>query len=214
MEMSEKITGDIFVVRQDMRPGWSCNVTLVFGKDEIGVVDSGYENTPMDLVFPLIKEQGRRLDEVSLIVNTHRDGDHIKGNAILKEGTGAPIAIHELERVAVPTADIVLGETVNLGDRVFKVIHTPGHRPGAICLYEEKNRTLLTGDSVCGTREDLIRMDKNIYLSSMRGLLDLKVELMIMSHPFGPPRRDILRGDEAKQFIEASIEVAVHLEGP
>ena len=212
--MSEQVTGDIFIVRQNMRPGWSCNVTLVFGKESIGVVDSGYENTPMDLVFPLIEEQGRRLDEVSLIVNTHRDGDHIRGNAVLKERTGAPIAIHELEMVAVPTADTKLGETVKLGDRTFKVIHTPGHRPGAICLYDEKDRLLFTGDSVCGTREDLIRMDKEVYISSVRSLLKLDVELMIMSHPFGPPRKDILRGDEVKRFIEASLEIAVNLEVP
>jgi glyoxylase-like metal-dependent hydrolase (beta-lactamase superfamily II) len=162
-------------------------------------------------VFPLIKEQGRRLDEVSIIVNTHRDGDHIRGNSVFKERTGAPIVIHELEMEAVNAADTKLGNKGTLGDRIFKVIHTPGHRPGAICLYDEVRKTLLTGDSVCGTREDLIRMDKNIYINSLRRLLELDVELMIMSHPFGPPGKDILRGDEAKQMIETSLEIAVNL---
>ena len=37
-----------------MRSGWTCNVVLVFGEDAIGVVDTGYENTPEDYVFPLI----------------------------------------------------------------------------------------------------------------------------------------------------------------
>jgi hypothetical protein len=37
------------------------------------------------------------------------------------------------------------------------------------------------------------------------------VELMIMSHPFGPPVKDVLRGDEARQMIEASIEIALNL---
>jgi len=209
--MGEKVTNDIFVVRQEMRPGWTCNVVLVFGEDKIGVVDTGYENTPEDYVFPLIKEQGRRLDEVSIIVNTHRDGDHIRGNTAFKERTGAPIAIHELEMEAVPTADTKLGGNVTLGDRSFKVIHTPGHRPGAVCLYDEGSKILLTGDSVCGARENLIRMDKNIYIDSLKKLLELDVELMIMSHPFAPPGKDILRGDEAKQMIEASIEIAVNL---
>ncbi|MHA2394612.1 MAG: MBL fold metallo-hydrolase [Promethearchaeota archaeon] len=210
--MSEMVTNDIFIVRQEMRPGWTCNVLLVFGRDKIGIVDSGYENTPEDLVFPLIKEQGRRLDEVSIIVNTHRDGDHIRGNQVYKERIRAPIAIHELEMEAVSTADIKLGNKVKLGDRSFKVIHTPGHRPGAICLYDEVNNTLLTGDSVCGTREDLIRMDKNIYINSLRRLLELDVKLMIMSHPFGPPRKDILRNDEVKNMIEESLKIAVNLE--
>jgi glyoxylase-like metal-dependent hydrolase (beta-lactamase superfamily II) len=209
--MVEIVTDDIVVVRQEMRPGWTCNVVLVFGEDKIGVVDTGYENTPEDFVFPLIKEQGRRLDEVSLIVNTHRDGDHIRGNVVFKERTGAPVAIHELEMEAVPTADTKLGDNVTLGDRSFKVIHTPGHRPGAVCLYDEGSKILLTGDSVCGTRENLIRMDKSIYINSLKKLLDIDVELMIMSHPFAPPGKDILRGDEARQMIEASIEVAVNL---
>jgi len=209
--MGEKIYEDLYLVRQEMRPGWTCNVLMVFGEDKIGVVDSGYENTPKDHVFPLIKEQGRRIDEVSIIVNTHRDGDHIKGNAALKEGTGAPIMIHELEMEAVPTADSKLGDSVSLGDRTFKVIHTPGHRPGAVCLYDEGSKLLLTGDSVCGTRENLIRMDKNIYIASLRKLLELDVETMIMSHPFGPMEKDLLRGEEPRQMMEASIEIALNL---
>jgi len=206
------IEDDLYLVRQEMRPGWTCNVVLVFGEDEIGVVDSGYENTPGDHVFPLIEERGRRVDEVSIIVNTHRDGDHIRGNAALKEGTGAPIIIHELEMEAVPSADAMLGDSVSLGDRIFKVIHTPGHRPGAVCLYDEGSRLLLTGDCVCGTRENLIRMDKHIYIESLQRLLGLEVETMVMAHPFGPMGKDILRGDEPRQMIEASIEIAQNLE--
>ena len=134
-----------------------------------------------------------------------------RGNTMFKERTGAPIAIHELEMEAVPTADAKLGDDVTLGDRSFKVIHTPGHRPGAVCLYDEGSKLLLTADSVCGTRENLIRMDKNVYIDSLKRLLELDVELMIMSHPFGPPGKDVLREDEARQMIEASIEVAVNL---
>jgi len=211
-QLAERVKDDLYLVRQEMRPGWTCNVVLVFGEDKIGVVDSGYENTPDDLVFPLIEDRGRRIDEVSTIVNTHRDGDHIRGNAALKERTGASIIIHELEMEAVPTADAKLGDSVTLGDRTFKVIHTPGHRPGAVCLYDEGGRLLLTGDSVCGTRENLIRMDRHIYIDSLRKLLGLDVETMIMSHPFGPPGKDILRGDEPRQMIEASIEIALNIE--
>ena len=209
--MGVMIEDDVYLVRQEMRPGWTCNVVVVFGEDEIGVVDSGMENTPGDFVFPLIEERGRRVDEVSIIVNTHRDGDHIRGNAALKEGTGAPLLIHPLEMEAVPTADAVLGDSVVLGDRTFKVIHTPGHRPGAVCLYDEGSRLLLTGDCVCGTRENLIRMDKHIYIESLQGLLGLEVETMIMSHPFDPMGKDILRGDEPRQMIEASIEIAQNI---
>jgi len=206
----EKIADDLYVIRQEMRPGWYCGVLVVFGCDNIGVIDTGYENTPADYVFPLIREKGRSLDEVKTIVNTHRDGDHIRGNEVLKEKTGATIAVHRLEAEAIPSADIELedGDNVTLGDRIFKVIHTPGHRPGAICLLDEKNRLLVTGDSVCGERRDLIRMEKKIYIDSMRKLLKLKPNLMIMSHPFMPAGRTILRGKEIPEMINASIKIA------
>jgi glyoxylase-like metal-dependent hydrolase (beta-lactamase superfamily II) len=209
--LNEKITEDIFIVRQEMRPGWTYNVVLVFGAEKIGVVDTGFEHTPENLIFPFIKEKGRRLSEVSIIVNTHRDGDHVQGNTIFKERTGAPIYAHELEMEAVPKSDLKLGEYVQLGDRRFKVIHTPGHRPGAVSLYEEDSRILLTGDSVCGTREDLIRMNKNLYINSLKKLLQLNADMMIMSHPFAPPSKDILKGEEIKNMIESSLEIASNL---
>ena len=97
---------------------------------------------------------------------------------------------------------------VRLGDRSFKVMHTPGHRPGTICLIDEENRLLVTGDSVCGEREDLIRMNKQIYIDSLRKLLYVDVDMMIMSHPFMPARKNILKGKEIREMIEASIKIA------
>ncbi len=209
----EIVSDDLYVVKQEMRPGWYCCVTLVFGEKNIGVVDTGYENTPVDHVFPLILKKGRSLDEVNLIVNTHRDGDHVRGNAVFKERTGATIAIHELEHEAVPTADMILrdGDHVKLGDRTFKVIHTPGHRPGSICLIDHEDKLLITGDSVCGERDDLIRMEREVYIASLNRLLSVDAETMIMSHPFQPAGRSTLIGGEIKDMIRASIGVAERL---
>lgn len=206
----EIVSNDLYVVKQEMRPGWYCSVILVFGEKNIGVVDTGYENTPVDHVFPLILGKGRRLDEVDLVVNTHRDGDHVLGNTVFKENTGASIAIHELEFEAVPAADRRLrdGDRVMLGDRSFTIIHTPGHRPGSICLLDQDDRLLITGDSVCGAREDLIRMDKEIYIASLNRLLVVEADTMIMSHPFQPAGKGTLRGDEVKDMVSASLEVA------
>ena len=103
------------------------------------------------------------------------------------------------------------GDTLVLGDRDFKVIHTPGHRPGAICLMDENHRLLVTGDSVCGEREDLIRMDKAIYIESLRKLRGMKANTMIMSHPFMPAGKNSLKGKEIAEMIEASIKVAESL---
>ena len=213
MSSVEKYAEDLYVIRQDMRPGWYCSVLVFFGEENIGIVDTGYENTPEDYVFPLILEKGRALNEIDLVVNTHRDGDHIRGNEVLKENTGAEIAVHKLEADAVPSAVKMLedGDLVKLGDREFLVIHTPGHRPGAICLFDKKQRLLITGDSICGTREDLIRMNKQIYIDSLKMLLEYDASVMIMSHPFGPAGKNILKGREIGEMIEASIEIAENL---
>ena len=213
MENVVEVFDDLYVVTQDMRPGWYCSVFVVLGKDNIGIVDTGYENTLMDYVFPLIQGKGRSLDEVDLIVNTHRDGDHIKGNDVFKEKTGAPIVAHSMAAEAIPSLDRTMedGDVLKLGDRLFKVIHTPGHRPGAVCLLDEENKVMITGDSVCGEREDLIRMDKNIYIDSLKKLLELDVDLMLMSHPFKPAGKNILKGDEIGEMIRASIGIAEKL---
>jgi len=210
----EQAAEDLFIVRQEMRPGWFCNVLVLLGEKNIGIIDTGYENTPEVHVFPLIRERGRSLDEIDLVVNTHRDGDHVRGNPAFKEKTGARIAIHSLETEAVSSADLTFedGDTLRLGDRSFKVIHTPGHRPGAICLLDEEHGLLVTGDSVCGEREDLIRMDKTVYMESLHRLSEIKADTMIMSHPFKPAGKDILKGSEIPEMIEASIKVAESLQ--
>jgi len=213
MENVVEVFDDLYVVTQDMRPGWYCSVFVVLGEDNIGIVDTGYENTLMDYVFPLIQGKGRSLDEVDLIVNTHRDGDHIKGNDVFKEKTGAPIVAHSLAAEAIPSLDRTMedGDVLKLGNRLFKVIHTPGHRPGAVCLLDEEHKVLITGDSVCGEREDLIRMDKNIYIDSLKKLLELDVDMMLMSHPFKPAGKNILKGEEIGEMIRASISIAERL---
>jgi len=213
MENVVEVFDDLYVVKQNMRPGWYCSVFVVLGENNIGIIDTGYENTLMDYVFPLIQEKGRSLGEVDLIVNTHRDGDHIKGNDVFKEKTGAPIVAHSLAAEAIPSLDRTMedGDILKLGDRLFKVIHTPGHRPGAVCLLDEEHKVLITGDSVCGEREDLIRMDKNIYIDSLKKLLELDVDLMLMSHPFKPAGKNILKGDEIGEMIRASIGIAEKL---
>lgn len=213
MKDVEKVADDIYFIKQPIRVGWFFGVTVILGINKIGLVDTGFENTPEDHIFPLIQELGRKPEEINYVVNTHRDGDHVLGNKVIKEKTKTKIAIHELEAEAVETFDIRLkdGDIVELGDRKFKVVHTPGHRPGSICLYDKTNRTLITGDSVCGDRADLIRMDKSIYISSLKKLSDLDVRVLVLSHPFKPLGKSILTGNEINEMMLASIGIAEKL---
>lgn len=47
-----------------------------------------------------------------------------------------------------PNHQLKDGDTLTIGDRTLQVIHTPGHSPGSICLWEERAGLLFSGDTV------------------------------------------------------------------
>ena len=49
---------------------------------------------------------------------------------------------------AEPTAFLHDGDVIDLGDRRFEVLHTPGHTDGSACLWDADDRTLFTGDAI------------------------------------------------------------------
>ncbi len=108
------------------------------------------------------KQAGVR--KITWIVNTHGHIDHVARNADLQNLTGAPIAIHEadadhltnqsgyalsmFEGVPSPKPSRLLkdGDRIEFGSFHVEVIHTPGHTPGAICLYTPG--FVVTGDTL------------------------------------------------------------------
>jgi glyoxylase-like metal-dependent hydrolase (beta-lactamase superfamily II) len=74
---------------------------------------------------------------VSLILTSHQHQDHWQALAAVAEATGAPTAAHRLDAGALPvTPDRYLdqGDTVQIGDLSFDVIHLRGHTPGSVAL--------------------------------------------------------------------------------
>jgi hydroxyacylglutathione hydrolase len=210
MDNVERVADDLYFVKYVHREGTFVGITVVLGRDAIGLVDTGFERTIVDNLFPFLQEMGRSPDEITFVVNTHRDGDHIQGNPVLKEKTKAKIAVHELDADAVGDVDVRLkdGDRVELGDRTFEVVHAPGHTPGNICLYQPEEKLLIVGDTLCGDRVNLIRMGKDLYINSIKRLLELDVNLLIQSHPRKPIDKGVLVGEEPKQMMRASISLA------
>ena len=102
---------------------------------------------------------------VTHIINTHGHSDHTAGNQAIKAATGAKLLIHTedagrlgkvlhstFSRVlggkGSPRADVLLqhNDMIQIGAVGLKVIHTPGHTAGGICLYSKGH--VFTGDTL------------------------------------------------------------------
>ncbi|HTY82412.1 MAG TPA: MBL fold metallo-hydrolase [Dehalococcoidales bacterium] len=103
--------------------------------------------------------------EITTIVLTHGHSDHIAALRDVQDKTGAQVAIHTedadflegrgsyssqfgIEYRTPHPPDLLLrdGDTVGVGSLSYKVIHTPGHTPGSICL--QTGDKVFTGDTI------------------------------------------------------------------
>lgn len=87
-------------------------------------------------------------------------------------------------RSAPATKTVEDGDVIDLGNRVFEVIHTPGHSPGGIALWEAATGTLFSGDIVYDGPliEDSYHSDPVDYVESMRRLYDFPVRVVHGGH--------------------------------
>jgi hydroxyacylglutathione hydrolase len=165
------------------------------------IVDTGTGKN-MDYIFKSIKEAGKSVDDLSLIVNTHNHYDHIGGNHKLD----LEVAMHTNDATALERGDqdailaTMFGKSMEKmkvnrkledGDKIhdFEVILTPGHTSGSICLYD--GETLISGDTVFSGggfgRVDL-GGDMGEMRKSLARLSKLDIENLLPGH--GPAVND------------------------
>ncbi len=158
---------------------------------EAVLVDPGDE---ADKLLSALESKGATL---SYIILTHAHFDHILALPKIKEKTGASLFVHEddapmladnslnlLSRfsgkeVTFPRPDRLLrnGDTVKLGSGTLKVIHTPGHTPGSICLSVGDD--LISGDTLFREsigRYDFPGGDYQTIMSSLQKIKTLEIK--------------------------------------
>ncbi|MFI7638612.1 MBL fold metallo-hydrolase [Nonomuraea sp. NPDC049400] len=124
------------------------NIWLVGDAREVVVIDAAHD------AGPIAERAGGRT--VKAIVCTHAHNDHINAAKPLADRTGAPIRLHPADQVlweqqygdTVPYQPLADGDKIEVGGIALEVLHTPGHAPGAVCLYAPDLGALFSGDTL------------------------------------------------------------------
>jgi len=180
--------------------GSSSNIYLIDGEL---LVDTGLESS-FNEIFDEMKCEGVDFKKIKFIVNTHGHYDHASANENFRKVTNAKVCAHknEAEKIEkgsgscyeffsyspeLSEVDVPLENETELKTRnhTFKVIHTPGHTSGSICLYEPEKKILITGDTLFEDsfgRTDLPTGSRKELLDSLNKLQGLEVKLLLPGH--------------------------------
>jgi glyoxylase-like metal-dependent hydrolase (beta-lactamase superfamily II) len=135
-----------------------------------------------------LASEGRRL---LAVVATHHHPDHVGGAEVLLRELGVPLWAHAetASRVRVPVARLLEdGEILTLDGPVpdaWQVLHTPGHAPGHICLWNPDERAAIVGDMVASVGTiliDPIDGDMRVYLEQLDRLARLGARVALPAH--------------------------------
>jgi glyoxylase-like metal-dependent hydrolase (beta-lactamase superfamily II) len=205
--------------------GLSSNI-FVLGKDMITLVDTGVGNV-RNRIIPKLVGIGLKPENIQNVLITHAHIDHVGGLLEIAK-FGPKIFIHpndlkllenDFQRKItvclkqsnsaaireVPFTFVENDETITAEDRILRVIHTPGHTSGSICLYDKANQILFSGDTVFPEgsfgRTDLSTGNSKAMVASLEYLSKLEVESLLPGH-----------GDpvicEAAQHVRLAAEAA------
>ncbi|MFE9649284.1 MBL fold metallo-hydrolase [Streptomyces sp. NPDC006365] len=124
------------------------NVWIIGDDSEAVVIDAAHDAEAIAEALG-----GRTL---RAIVCTHAHNDHIGAAPELAARTGAPILLHgddlplwkQTHPDRMPDGDLAHGQVLTVAGVGLTVLHTPGHAPGAVCLYAPVLRALFSGDTL------------------------------------------------------------------
>jgi endoribonuclease LACTB2 len=182
--------------------------TYVVGEQATAIIDPGSGDPgELESLFGLLDQLAASGRKPQCIVVTHAHPDHFQGVTSVRERFGTPVLAHADTATALASARIDVERTLADGDLVelgagknhphwnLRVIHTPGHARGHLCLFHEPTGSLFTGDHIVGGGGTVIidppEGDMAAYLASLERLLLEPVRAMYPGH--GSPQGGVLR---------------------
>ena len=205
----------------------NCNSYLiadVIKENKHLLIDPGHITTPfygepgLATLMKEIERDGIDAKQIGMIILTHAHPDHCEAAGLIKEKSGALVALHRADEpfylavggkmdVPLEEGELTLSED-SMGK--LKVFHTPGHSPGHIALYLTEPKVLIAGDVIfyrSTGRVDLPGGNGEALKHSIRQLSSLNVEYLLCGHPYGHP--GIIKGKEAVrrnfEFVEKNV---------
>lgn len=200
-----------YICEPHIQEFYRCNIWHVRGRDRDMLIDSGMGVVSLREWVPLVTE--REVIAVASHTHFDHIGCHhefecravhsaeadILANPTRENTLADPYATDEIFDALPPepycstcyalkrapaTRLLEDSDVIDLGDRQFEVIHTPGHSPGGIALYEKATEILFSGDILYDGPliEDTYHSNADDYLASMERLLQLKVRLVHGGH--------------------------------
>jgi glyoxylase-like metal-dependent hydrolase (beta-lactamase superfamily II) len=199
-----EIIKDIYIVGgpdiTDSRDG--CVYLMNFG--ELILIDTG-AGWSVENIIRNIEKLGLDCKNLKKTILTHCHIDHIGGVPELKRRFGSKVYIHKLDALPLENGDSVLTaaswyqttfpptpvdvkfnlseETLMIGGQKIVCLYTPGHTPGSICIYLDKDgKRILFGQDLHGPILEEFGSNLQDYGRSTKKLLDLDADILCEGH--------------------------------
>jgi len=199
-----EVVKDIFIVGgPDITDGRDGCVYLI-NLGELILIDTG-AGWSVDRIINNINRLGFDCRDLSKILLTHCHIDHIGGAPEIRKRLGSRIYIHQLDAPPLEKGDPILTaanwyqttfpptpvdvkfnlhqETLRIGDQKIFCIHAPGHTPGSICIYLDKDgKRILFAQDLHGPILEEFGSNLEDYCRSTKKLLDLEADILCEGH--------------------------------
>lgn len=219
----EIIRGVYQIGGSNLTSGDDAAIYLIDFADEIVMIDSGAGRSTSKIIHN-IQMLGFNAGKVSHLILTHCHIDHIGSAPYFQKQYKTKIIIHELDAPAVEKGDSTRTaanwygttfpptrvdkklqggeEILQFGSEQLYCLHTPGHTPGSISLYLDRDgKRVLFGQDIHGPFHKSFGSDIKAWRKSMQLLLDLNADILCEGH-FGiyQPKQKV------RDYIERYLE--------